>query len=56
MSTEVTPDVAAALSAAAIPQFKVGPGRHARLTDSERELYFWIHAGRAVFGDVLEAE
>ena len=42
MSTDVTPDVAAALSAAAIPQFKVGPGRHARLTDSERELYFWI--------------
>lgn len=34
--------VAAALDAAAIPQSKVGPRRHARLTDSERELYFWI--------------
>jgi hypothetical protein len=42
MSTDVTPQVAAALDAAAIPQFKVGPRRHARLTDSERELYFWI--------------
>ena len=42
MSTDVTPQVAAALDAAAIPQSKVGPGRHARLTDSERELYFWI--------------
>jgi Alkylmercury lyase len=42
VSTDVTPGVAAALDAAAIPQFKVGPGRHARLTDSERELYFWI--------------
>ena len=42
MSTEVSPPVAAALDAAAIPQFKVGPGRHSRLNDSERDLYFWI--------------
>lgn len=38
----VTPSVATALDAAAIPLAKVGPGRHERLTDFERELYFWI--------------
>jgi Alkylmercury lyase len=38
----VTPTVAAALNAASIPVFKVGSARHARLSDSERELYFWI--------------
>ena len=37
-----TLSVEAALDAAAIPVFKRGPARHARLTDSERELYFWI--------------
>ncbi len=42
MSTDVKPEVGAALHAAAIPESKVGPGRHARLTDSERALYFWI--------------
>ena len=42
MITDVTPQVAAALDAAAIPRFKVGPRRHARLTVPERELYFWI--------------
>lgn len=42
MSTDLSLRIAAALDAAAIPQFKVGPGRHVRLTDSERELYFWI--------------
>lgn len=34
--------VAAALAAAEIPVSKLGPARRARLTDSERELYFWI--------------
>jgi Alkylmercury lyase len=42
VSTDVKPEVAAALEAAAIPVSKVGPGRHARLTDPERALYFWI--------------
>ena len=41
-SVNMTPSVAAALDAAAIPTSKVGPGRHSRLTDSERGLYFWI--------------
>ncbi len=36
------PRVAAALAAAEIPPSKLGPARRARLTDSERELYFWI--------------
>lgn len=34
--------VAAALAAAEIPPSNVGPARRACLTDSERELYFWI--------------
>jgi hypothetical protein len=34
--------VAAALAAAEIPPSKLGPARHARLTDIERELYDWI--------------
>lgn len=34
--------VAAALAAAAIPPSKLGPARRARLSASERELYFWI--------------
>jgi hypothetical protein len=38
----VTPGVATALSAAAIPRSKVGPRRHALLGDAERSLYFWI--------------
>ncbi|HWJ44552.1 MAG TPA: hypothetical protein VNR63_04125, partial [Gaiellaceae bacterium] len=33
---------AAALSAAAIPSSKLGSARHARLSEPERELYFWI--------------
>jgi Alkylmercury lyase len=36
------PSVAASLRAAAISPSKLGPARHAGLTDSERELYFWI--------------
>jgi Alkylmercury lyase len=34
--------VAAVLAAAAIPPSKLGPARRARLTEEERELYFWI--------------
>ena len=40
--TELPEGVAAALALAEIPPSKLGPGRRARLTDSERELYFWI--------------
>ena len=32
----------AALTAAAIPSSKLGSARHARLSEPERELYFWI--------------
>ena len=35
-------DTASALAAAKIPPSKLGPARHARLTDGDRELYFWI--------------
>jgi hypothetical protein len=35
-------DAASALAAAEIPPSKLGPARHARLTDGQRELYFWI--------------
>jgi len=34
--------VASALAAAEIPTSKLGPARRARLSDPERELYFWI--------------
>jgi Alkylmercury lyase len=34
--------VVAALALADIPASKLGPARRARLTDSEREFYFWI--------------
>ena len=34
--------VASALAAAEIPASKLGPSRRARLSDAERELYFWI--------------
>jgi hypothetical protein len=40
--TEPASSVAAALAAAEIPPSKLGPARRARLTDNERELYFWI--------------
>jgi hypothetical protein len=39
---ELPSGVAAALAAAEISASKLGPARRARLTDSERELYFWI--------------
>jgi hypothetical protein len=38
----LTASVATTLAAAGIPASKLGPARRARLTDSERELYFWI--------------
>jgi hypothetical protein len=34
--------VAATLAAAEIPPSKLGPARRARLSEAERELYFWI--------------
>jgi len=34
--------VAATLAAAEIPNSKLGAARHARLSEAERELYFWI--------------
>ncbi len=40
--TDLPEGVAAALALAEIPPSKLGPARRARLTDSERELYFWI--------------
>ena len=42
--------VAAALAAAEISPSKLGPARRARLTDSERELYFWILRRFAISG------
>lgn len=39
---QLPPRVAAALAAAEIPPSKLGAARRARLSDSERELYFWI--------------
>jgi Alkylmercury lyase len=36
------PAVGAVLEGAEIPPSKLGPARHARLTEAERELYFWI--------------
>jgi hypothetical protein len=42
--------VAAALAAAEIPLSKLGAARHARLSSSERELYFWILRGFASHG------
>ena len=39
---ELPERAAAALALAEIPPSKLGPSRRARLTDAERELYFWI--------------
>jgi hypothetical protein len=41
-SGQVAAGVAAALAAAEIPPSKLGPARRARLSEGERELYFWI--------------
>ena len=57
---QLAPAVAAALAAAEIPPSKLGPARRARLTEAERELYFWILRrfatdGRPSRGDLREA-
>jgi Alkylmercury lyase len=39
---QLPPGVAAALATAEIPPSKLGPARRARLSEAERELYFWI--------------
>jgi hypothetical protein len=50
------PRVAGALAAAEIPPSKLGPARRARLTDSERDLYFWILRSFATSGRLSGAE
>ena len=50
------PGVAASLRAAAISPSKLGPARHGGLTDSERELYFWILRRFATSGHPSGAE
>jgi hypothetical protein len=57
---ELPERAAAVLAMAEIPPSKLGPARRARLTDSERELYFWIlrqfrTTGRPRDGEVREA-
>jgi hypothetical protein len=47
---------AAALTAAAIPVSKVGSARHARLSEPERDLYFWILRRFATSGRPSSAE
>jgi len=41
-SGHLAASVAATLAAAEIPPSKLGPARRARLSEAERELYFWI--------------
>jgi hypothetical protein len=41
-SGQLAARVAATLAAAQIPAAKLGPVRRARLSEAERELYFWI--------------
>jgi hypothetical protein len=57
---ELAERVAAALAAAEIPPSKLGAARRARLTESERALYFWIlrqlaTQGRPSSVDIYEA-
>jgi hypothetical protein len=59
-SGQLAPAVAAALAAAEIPPSKLGPARSARLTEAEREPYFWILGrfatdGRPSSGEVRAA-
>jgi hypothetical protein len=42
VDAELPPGVAAVLAAAEIPPSKLGRARRARLTEAERDLYFWI--------------
>jgi hypothetical protein len=53
---QLTSRVAEALAAAEIPPSKLGPARRARLTESERDLYFWILRHFATSGRPLGAE
>src|SRR6266511_2778868 len=48
--------VAAALAAAEIPPSKLGATRRARLTDAQRDLYFWILRHFATGGRPSSAE
>ncbi len=41
-SGQLASRIAATLAAAEIPPSKLGPARRARLSEAERELYFWI--------------
>jgi hypothetical protein len=41
-SGQLASGVSAALAAAEIPPSKLGPARRSRLSEAERELYFWI--------------
>jgi hypothetical protein len=47
---------ATALTAAGIPSSKLGPARHARLAEPEREVYFWILRRFATSGRPSSAE
>jgi alkylmercury lyase len=53
---ELPERAAAALALAEIPPSKLGPARRARLTDSERELYFWILRQFRTMGRPRDAE
>jgi len=53
---QLAPTVAAALAAAEIPPSKLGPARRARLTEAQRELYFWILRRFASDGQPSSAE
>ena len=55
-SGELSASVAATLAAAEIPPSKLGPARRARLSQSERELYFWILRQFASDGGPSSAE
>lgn len=53
---ELPAGVASALATAEIPASKLGPARRARLSDRERELYFWILRSFATRGRPSAAE
>ena len=55
-SGQLAARVAATLAAAEIPPSKLGPARRARLSQSERELYFWILRRFATAGRPSSAE
>jgi hypothetical protein len=55
-SGELSASAAATLAAAEIPPSKLGPARRARLSQSERELYFWILRQFASDGGPSRAE